>query len=515
MASLERLLSYSTHRPSLCQVVLYSESGLYHDPGGDTIEIRGTWYCGIGVWLRWTAGEHPVGLVCHLICGEPWGFLKASPEEEEGSFESLWERCAAENRAGVWLLEDGVGEALVSPLSYPGPDSDSAPSRVFAIYRTTMASADFAAAVLRRGRLPLVFDLDETLLMARSQSQLQRELVDLAGPRRQRLLQTLERARAELAALEREGRGEEATDERDGGESGEEKQTEGSTAALEEAPPETANGRAPAEEDAPAAAVPAIAIEEDAASKADAEEEDLNAPSFASRAQRVSSELENLSEEARRADSPRARASLIGKKVSAAEAALRALDAEQALVVRDLSLLQQFASGDCVEWRGRRVAAASEEAGSPGSGLLRPVIRLEGGTLVLTRIEPSQPSTSMVFYIRPGWQTLRPFLTGERGQHGLEFEVYVCTAARREYALEAWRVLDPGARLMPLEARDRHITTTKAKDLAQVLCVPPPPPGCFVELQLRAGEEEAEKIEEDEEEESASDFRPASASSAA
>lgn len=35
----------------------------------------------------------------------------------------------------------------------------------------------------------------------------------------------------------------------------------------------------------------------------------------------------------------------------------------------------------------------------------------------------------------------------------LRFDAYVCTAAERGYALEAWRVLDPGEHLMSLQQR--------------------------------------------------------------
>ena len=36
----------------------------------------------------------------------------------------------------------------------------------------------------------------------------------------------------------------------------------------------------------------------------------------------------------------------------------------------------------------------------------------------------------------------------------LRFEAYVCTAAEREYALEAWRVLDPDGWMIPCEQRE-------------------------------------------------------------
>ena len=59
-----------------------------------------------------------------------------------------------------------------------------------------------------------------------------------------------------------------------------------------------------------------------------------------------------------------------------------------------------------------------------------------------------------------------------------KFEVYVCTAAEREYALEAWRVLDPHARLIPAELRPLRIMCVPAgrkKALAGVLGLGGPP----------------------------------------
>ncbi len=39
------------------------------------------------------------------------------------------------------------------------------------------------------------------------------------------------------------------------------------------------------------------------------------------------------------------------------------------------------------------------------------------------------------------------------------FKVYVCTTAEREYALEAWRLLDPKGELIPQQLRQQRITT--------------------------------------------------------
>ncbi len=52
------------------------------------------------------------------------------------------------------------------------------------------------------------------------------------------------------------------------------------------------------------------------------------------------------------------------------------------------------------------------------------------------------------------------------------YEVYVCTAAEREYALEAWRILDPTAQLLPHAQRAQRVVCVPArrrKSLSEVL----------------------------------------------
>jgi RNA polymerase II C-terminal domain phosphatase-like 1/2 len=48
-----------------------------------------------------------------------------------------------------------------------------------------------------------------------------------------------------------------------------------------------------------------------------------------------------------------------------------------------------------------------------GSLVQRPVIRLQQGLIILTRIDPLNPKTSMLLRVRPGWNELRAFLAGE------------------------------------------------------------------------------------------------------
>lgn len=51
----------------------------------------------------------------------------------------------------------------------------------------------------------------------------------------------------------------------------------------------------------------------------------------------------------------------------------------------------------------------------------------------------------MLVRLRPAWEDLRSYLTAKGRKR---FEVYVCTMAERDYALEMWRLLDPEARLI-------------------------------------------------------------------
>ncbi len=48
-----------------------------------------------------------------------------------------------------------------------------------------------------------------------------------------------------------------------------------------------------------------------------------------------------------------------------------------------------------------------------GTQVKRPIIRLDNGLVVLTRIDPNERKTSMLFRVRPGWEELRRYLAGE------------------------------------------------------------------------------------------------------
>ena len=65
--------------------------------------------------------------------------------------------------------------------------------------------------------------------------------------------------------------------------------------------------------------------------------------------------------------------------------------------------------------------------------------------------------TSVLVRMRPSWDELQSYLTAKGRKR---FEVYVCTMAERDYALEMWRLLDPEGNL--INANDL---------LARIVCV--------------------------------------------
>ncbi|GJN26951.1 hypothetical protein PR202_gb14920 [Eleusine coracana subsp. coracana] len=61
------------------------------------------------------------------------------------------------------------------------------------------------------------------------------------------------------------------------------------------------------------------------------------------------------------------------------------------------------------------------------------------------KVQSEIRDTSVLVRLRPAWDDLRSYLIA-RGRK--RFEVYVCTMAERDYALEMWRLLDPDSRLI-------------------------------------------------------------------
>ncbi|XP_017418761.1 RNA polymerase II C-terminal domain phosphatase-like 2 isoform X2 [Vigna angularis] len=137
---------------------------------------------------------------------------------------------------------------------------------------------------------------------------------------------------------------------------------------------------------------------------------------------------------------------------------VQGMSAELKRYLEDRLLLKQFAESDCVVDNGKVYKVQMEEV-LPHSGshekLIRPVVRLQDRNIVLTRINPEIRDTSVLVRLRPAWEDLRCYLTAKGRKR---FEVYVCTMAERDYALEMWRLLDPEAHLIgPKQILERVI----------------------------------------------------------
>ncbi|KAJ4977872.1 hypothetical protein NE237_008652 [Protea cynaroides] len=124
------------------------------------------------------------------------------------------------------------------------------------------------------------------------------------------------------------------------------------------------------------------------------------------------------------------------------------MSAELKRYIEDKSLLKQYAESDFVLDNGKLFKVQPEEVPQLSNNherVVRPVIRLEEKNIVLTRINPEIRDTSVLVRLRPAWEDLKSYLTAKGRKR---FEVYVCTMAERDYALEIWRLLDPEAHLI-------------------------------------------------------------------
>ncbi|GKV00905.1 hypothetical protein SLEP1_g13515 [Rubroshorea leprosula] len=114
----------------------------------------------------------------------------------------------------------------------------------------------------------------------------------------------------------------------------------------------------------------------------------------------------------------------------------------------DKAILKQYAENDQVIENGKVIKIQSEVVQALSDNhqpIVRPLIRLQEKNIILTRINPQIRDTSVLVRLRPAWEDLRSYLTA-RGRK--RFEVYVCTMAERDYALEMWRLLDPESNLI-------------------------------------------------------------------
>lgn len=114
----------------------------------------------------------------------------------------------------------------------------------------------------------------------------------------------------------------------------------------------------------------------------------------------------------------------------------------------DKSILKQYAENDQVVDNGKVIKVQSELVPALSDShqpIVRPLIRLHEKNIILTRINPQIRDTSVLVRLRPAWEDLRSYLIA-RGRK--RFEVFVCTMAERDYALEMWRLLDPDSNLI-------------------------------------------------------------------
>ncbi|XP_076942816.1 RNA polymerase II C-terminal domain phosphatase-like 1 isoform X2 [Bidens hawaiensis] len=128
----------------------------------------------------------------------------------------------------------------------------------------------------------------------------------------------------------------------------------------------------------------------------------------------------------------------------------------------DRNILKQYAESDQVVETGKVIKAQPEVVPALSDShqtLVRPLIRLQEKNIILTRINPVIRDTSVLVRLRPAWEDLRSYLIA-RGRK--RFEVYVCTMAERDYALEMWRLLDPDSNLITVKELLNRIVCVKS-----------------------------------------------------
>ncbi|KAF5180249.1 Rna polymerase ii c-terminal domain phosphatase-like [Thalictrum thalictroides] len=137
----------------------------------------------------------------------------------------------------------------------------------------------------------------------------------------------------------------------------------------------------------------------------------------------------------------------------------------------DKIILKQYVENDQVVENGKVIKVQSElvpALSEDHQPIVRPLIRLREKNIILTRINPLIRDTSVLVRLRPAWEELRSYLTA-RGRK--RFEVYVCTMAERDYALEMWRLLDPESNLINSKQLLDRIVCVKAGSRKSLLNV--------------------------------------------
>ncbi|XP_040361451.1 RNA polymerase II C-terminal domain phosphatase-like 2 isoform X2 [Rosa chinensis] len=85
----------------------------------------------------------------------------------------------------------------------------------------------------------------------------------------------------------------------------------------------------------------------------------------------------------------------------------------------------------------------------------KPVIRVPNRNIVLTRIDPKDPSTSILVRVRPGWKDFRKYLVGKNSRH---FHVFACMESSDDFVTKLWSdVLAPRAYLVEPHLLRYHV----------------------------------------------------------
>ncbi|GAV75470.1 dsrm domain-containing protein/NIF domain-containing protein [Cephalotus follicularis] len=153
------------------------------------------------------------------------------------------------------------------------------------------------------------------------------------------------------------------------------------------------------------------------------------------------------------------------------QVSISGMSAEMKRYIDDRMLLKQYTESDFVVDNGKMLKVQMEEVSSLSDGnerIVRPVIRLQDKNIVLTRINPDIRDTSVLVRLRPAWEDLRNYLTAKGRKR---FEVYVCTMAERDYALEMWRLLDPEANLIGSKKLGDRVVCVKSGSKKSLLNV--------------------------------------------
>ena len=147
---------------------------------GHRVQVVGRWTCADRSGMKAYPFVYPVTLVCHLLTGGPLGFLvlddKAASPYEKKAMEAEFSTCKNDNKALVVLEQLPGGrrcEFLLAPII--GHNRGESVG-VFGVYATSMKCGHFLLSrVIRKERIPLVLDLDETLVKAHTINQLEKK----------------------------------------------------------------------------------------------------------------------------------------------------------------------------------------------------------------------------------------------------------------------------------------------------------------------------------------------------